>query len=74
MGYRDDPQAIKLLTELTEGAVTSSGFSLNDGIMRLNGKIWLGTNQLARQHIMQAVHLTGVGGHSGYLPTYHRIK
>ena len=74
MGYQDDPQAIKLLNELTEGAVTSSGFSLNDGIIRLNGKIWLRTNQLAQQHIMQEVHLTGVGGHSGYLPTYHRIK
>lgn len=74
VGYQDDFQAVKLLTELKEGAVTSSGFSLHEGIIRLNGKIWLGSNHVAQQHIMQAVHSTGVGGHSGYLPTYHRIK
>lgn len=73
-GYEDDPQAVELLKTLVEGPPTASGFSLYQGVIRLNGKIWLGTNDLAQTHIMQAVHSSGVGGHSGYLPTYHRVK
>jgi hypothetical protein len=74
MGYQDDPKALQLLQELSEGDIALSGFSLKDGIIRLNSKIWLGANDLAQQHILQAVHQSGVGGHSGFLPTYHRLK
>lgn len=50
------------------------GFSVSDGLIRQHGRLWLGTNKLAQQHVIQAVHSSGVGGHSGVLPTYHRIK
>jgi len=61
MGYQDDPKALQLLQELSEGDIALSGFSLKDGIIRLNSKIWLGANDLAQQHILQAVHQSGVG-------------
>jgi hypothetical protein len=51
----------------------SAGFSLDKGVIRLHGKVWVGGNTLAQQHILQALHSSGIGGHSGTLATYQRI-
>jgi hypothetical protein len=48
LGYQDDPKVVKLLAELSLGEVTNSGFSLKDGIIRLNGRVWLGENKIAQ--------------------------
>ena len=29
---------------------------------------------MAQQHILQALHASGIGGHSGIQATYHRVK
>jgi len=34
----------------------------------------VGTNALAQQHILQALHDSGIGGHSGITATYIRVK
>lgn len=34
----------------------------------------MGNNKFAQQHILQALHASGIGGHSGIHATYHRIK
>ena len=36
--------------------------------------VWLGSNAVAQQHVLQVVHQSSVGGHLGVLATYHRIK
>jgi hypothetical protein len=51
---------------LSLGEVTNSGFSLKDGIIRLNGRLWLGENKIAQQHILQVVHQSGVGATMGF--------
>jgi hypothetical protein len=66
LGYQDDPKVMKLLAELSLGEVTNSGFSLKDGIIRLNGRLWLGENKIAQQHILQVVHQSGVGATMGF--------
>jgi hypothetical protein len=73
-GYEDDPQAIKLLHDYNSSEPLGNGFSVSDGLIRQHGRLWLGVNRLAQRHIIQAVHSSGVGGHSGFLPTYQRIK
>jgi hypothetical protein len=50
------------------------GFSLSDGIIRKNGKIWLGNNKEAHKAILLALHSSGIGGHSGFRATYHRVR
>jgi transposase InsO family protein/ribosomal protein L21E len=45
-----------------------------DGLLRYNGHIWVGTNSIAQNHILQALHSSGVGGHSGVRATYERVK
>jgi len=34
----------------------------------------VGNNSIAQQHILQALHDSGIGSHSGFIATYQRIK
>lgn len=69
-GYLDDAVAQQLLIELTILSPNDKGYYLQDGIIRLHGKVWVGTNKLAQQHIMQALRASGLGGHSRMQATY----
>ena len=40
----------------------------------IKAEFWVGNNKLAQSHILQALHDSGIGGHSGCTATYHRIK
>lgn len=73
-GYADDPQATKLLTELAISPDNTQGFTLSQGVLRYKGRVWVGLNKLAQQHITQSMHDSAVGGHSGVLAMYQRIK
>lgn len=71
-GYDEDPE-----TKQTKLSLTGSNdkrFSLEQGVIRLRGRIWVGKNATAQQHILQAMHASGIGGHFGILATYQRIK
>jgi hypothetical protein len=73
-GYEDDPEAKELVAKLHSGNGECGPFALHDGLIRCNGRVWLGNNELAQQHVMLVVHSSGVGDHSGFLATLHRIK
>jgi hypothetical protein len=73
VGYSDDAPTKQLWTELSVTGSNSAGFSLDKGVIRLHGKVWIGGNTLAQQYILQALHSSGIGGHSGTLATYQRI-
>jgi hypothetical protein len=73
-GYKEDSQAVQLLTELAFTSPNQAGYSLEECIIRFRGRVWIGNNLLAQQHVIQALHSSGVGGHSGFHGTYHRIK
>jgi len=62
------------LAELAMSDNNPKGFALAEGIIRYQGRIWVGHNKLAQQHILQALHASGIGGHSGISATYKRIK
>jgi hypothetical protein len=73
-GYQKDDKARELLAELGIQGFNDQGFSLQDGIIRLKGRVWLGCNQAAHQAVLLALHNSGLGGHSGVQATYQRIK
>jgi hypothetical protein len=73
-GYEDDAQARLLIEELGVSGANDKGFSLRDGVLRFHGRIWVGNNTMAQDHILQALHSSGIGGHSGVQGTYHRVK
>lgn len=74
VGYADDSKAMQLIKELEDAGGSVGAFTLTDGLIRHCGRIWLGSNKLAHQHVLQAVHSSGIGGHSGFAATYYRMK
>lgn len=70
----DDPDDKQLLTQLSVSGENSKGFKLQDGIIRYRGRVWIGNNKLAQQHILVALHDSDVGGHSGISSIYIRVK
>lgn len=73
-GYEEHDADKKLLEELCLTGQNDKGFSLVNGVIWLKGRIWVGSNQLAQKHILQALHASGIGGHSGIAATYSRVK
>jgi hypothetical protein len=73
-GYDDDPTAKQLLTELAISPDNQKGYSLQDGVIRYHGRVWVGNNTTAQQHILIALHDSGLGGHSGIAATYARVR
>ena len=73
-GYTDDADTKQLLTELSIVSPNAKGYSLSNGIIRYKDRVWVGNNCLAQAHILQALHSSGIGGHSGIQATYQRIK
>jgi hypothetical protein len=52
----------------------SQGFELHKGLIEVHGKIWVGANSALQTKLINAFHNSAVGGHSGVLPTYKRLK
>jgi hypothetical protein len=73
-GYDDDEETKKLITAVTLDPDSHKNYTLTSGILRFKGRVWVGNNALAQQNILQALHSSGIGGHSGIQGTYHRVK
>ena len=73
-GYLLDDAAQQLLTKLTVDATSVPNFSLQDGLLRFKGRVWIGNNATVQQSIMSSLHASPVEGHSGIPVTYQRIK
>jgi hypothetical protein len=72
--YNKDPKATKLLTELSVQVSPQGPYSLQQGLIRYKGRVWVGDNVLIQRQIMSALHDSPLGGHSGFPVTYRRIK
>lgn len=71
--YNEDEHAQQLLAGLLIKP-DQGKFSLVKGIIKYKGRIWLGHNMSLQQQVMHALHSSPIGGHSGFLVTYTRIK
>jgi hypothetical protein len=60
-GYKCDDKAKSLLRELSIQGFNDQGFSLQNGIIRLKGRVWLGSNTEAHQAVLLALHHSGLG-------------
>jgi hypothetical protein len=71
--YQQDPRSTQPLQEFAVHS-PSGHFTLQDGIIYYKSKIWVGTVSSIQNKILQALHSSPVGGHSGIEATYSRIK
>jgi hypothetical protein len=73
-GYNGDPASKKLLQALSVSPASHPQYSLDNGIIRFKGRIWVGDNPTLQSKILAALHDSTIGGHSGFPVTYGRIK
>jgi hypothetical protein len=72
--YATDPAAQKLLQKLALKNPDEAGFSLDKGLIRLHGHIWIGQNTALQTKLIAAFHSSPLGGHSGITPTYFKLR
>lgn len=72
--YVTDGEAQTLLAQLSVHSPDEHGFSLSQGVIRKEHRIWLGNNSALRTKIVAALHDSALGGHSGIHATYQRLK
>ena len=60
--YVTDSKAQELLTQLAVHSPNAQGFTLHDGVIRFNGRIWVGNNSAVQTKIISALHSSAVGG------------
>lgn len=73
-GYTDDAAAQKLLARLATEPEGHDGFKLQNGIIKQNGRVWLGNNVSLQKQVLTALHSGAIGGHSGFNATYRRVR
>lgn len=72
--YSTDPRAQKLLAQLAIASPDMAGYSLDNGLIRYKGKLWIAQNSALQTKLIAAFHSSAIGGHSGTKATYQRIK
>jgi hypothetical protein len=50
------------------------GYNLSHGLIRFNGRIWIGANSAIQTKLIVAIYASAIGGHSGVQATYHCLK
>ena len=63
-GYAFDSESSKLLQELSINTQSHPPFTLQNGVIRYSGRIWVGNNHQLQQIIISALHDSALGGHS----------
>jgi hypothetical protein len=72
--YEFDAEAKELITKLSVALDSCPPFTLSRGVLRHKNRIWLGSSKPLQQQVLREFHSSPVGGHSGALVTYQRIK
>ena len=72
--YVEDDNCLQLLQQLAIKQDDNSPFTLQSGILRYKGRIYIGKTSDLQERIFQSFHSSIFGGHSGNRVTYHRIK
>lgn len=73
-GYERDPHSSQLLIELSVDSAAREHFTLQSGLIRYKGRIWVGNNEDLQAKLISELHNNPIGGHSGFPVTYRRIK
>ena len=72
--YHEDVEYWLLLTSLSSSPSNSSNFSLQNGLILYKYKVFLSSSSPLKSLVLQHMHNSPVGGHSGYLKTLYRVK
>jgi hypothetical protein len=72
--YLADPEASSLLSQPAVRGDAHPPFSLQQGIIRYKGRIWLGSNKALQLQVISSLHDSALGGHSGAPATIQKVR
>jgi hypothetical protein len=72
--YSSNANCKLLLEQLLLSPDCKSPYTLQAGIIRYKGRIYVGNNSELQLKLLTALHASAVGGHSGSKATYQRVK
>jgi len=72
--YMSDPSTKELLINLQQGQGYPKGYSLQQGLILYNGRLFIVKNSDFKAQILQYLHSNPSAGHSGYHKTVQRAK
>jgi len=72
--YSQDDKCKEVLTKLNLDAQAAPKVTLNNGILRYKGKLWIGNDATLGDQLLANFHKSAFGGHSGERATYQRLK
>ena len=72
--YQSDSIVQSLLQQLQDGSDMPKFFSLHNGLILYKGRVYMSPSCGLKLKVLQQVHDSPLGGHSGFLKSYHRLK
>jgi hypothetical protein len=72
--YDSDPHASDLFAKLSVKGDSVPNYTLKDRILRYKSRIWIGQDSKLQSQLIQTLHSSAIGGHSGYPVTCRRLK
>jgi hypothetical protein len=63
--YVTNSRAQELLKQLALHSPNTTGYSLDNGIIRYKSKLWIGNNTVLQIKLVATFHSSALGGHSG---------
>ena len=72
--YNHNPKLQQLLQQLKSGSNYPRFFSLHNDLILYKGKVFMGTQCSLKSKILHLAHDSPLGGHSGFLKSFHGLK
>ena len=72
--WKNDEEVWVLIRKLQQDSSTSDTFSWKNDSLWYKDRLYLCNNSQPKQKILMELHTSPLGGHSGFLKTYHRVK
>ena len=72
--WKNDEEVWALIQKLQQDSSTSDTFSWQNDSLSYKDRLYLCKNSQLKQKILMELHTSPLGGHSGFLKTYHRVK
>src|ERR1700742_4691721 len=72
--WKNDEEVWALIQKLQQDPSTSDTFSWKNDSLWYKDRLYLCKNFQLKQNMLMELHSSPLGGHSGFLKTYHRVK
>jgi hypothetical protein len=72
--WKNDPSVWKLIQQLQKDPSVSNTFVWNNNSLWYKDRLYIYKESQLKQKVLMELHTSPIGGHSGFLKTYHRVK